>query len=251
MAGVEGRITLVTGAGRGIGRATAELLASRGARVMAVARSERELAALGLEYAVADLGTPEGCAHAVAKTEECLGPIEILICNHGIGSAHERVVWEQDPKVWSETMQINLDGPFHLSQLVLRGMVERGYGRIVYTSSTAGLIAEYAGSAYTAAKHGLIGLMRAVAQDAGPHGVTSNAVLPGWVRTEMAERSARATAEERGITPEQVWEERAAEYPPGRVATPGEVAEMIAFFASEESSGVSGEAVKVALGGVW
>ncbi len=251
MAGVEGRVTLISGAGRGIGRAAAELLALRGAKIMAVSRSEQELAALGLEYAVADLGTPEGCAHAVAETERRVGPIDILVCNHGIGSAHERVIWEQDPKVWRETMQINLDAPFHLSRLVVRGMAERGYGRVVYTSSTAGLVAEYAGSAYTAAKHGLIGLMRSVAQDAGRHGVTSNAVLPGWVRTAMAERSARAEAEENGTTPEQVWEERAASYPPRRVVTPQEVAEMIAFLASEESSGVSGEAIRVALGSVW
>jgi len=251
MAGVEGRVTLVTGAGRGIGRATAELLAARGAQVMGVSRSEGELAALGLEYTVADLGTAEGCQRAVAETERRLGPINVLICNHGLGSAHERVIWEQDPQVWTEMMQINLDGPSHLSRLVLPGMVERGYGRLVYTSSTAGVVAEYAGSAYTAAKHGLIGLMRAVALDAGAHGITANAVLPGWVRTEMADRSARAEAEERGITSEQVWEERAASYPPGRVATPQEVAEMIAFFASKESSGVSGEAVRVALGSVW
>ncbi len=251
MAGVEGRVTLVTGAGRGIGRATAELLAARGAQVMGVSRSEGELAALGLEYTVADLGTAEGCQRAVAETERRLGPITVLICNHGLGSAHERVIWEQDPQVWTEMMQINLDGPSHLSRLVLPGMVERGYGRLVYTSSTAGVVAEYAGSAYTAAKHGLIGLMRAVALDAGAHGITANAVLPGWVRTEMADRSARAEAEERGITSEQVWEERAASYPPGRVATPQEVAEMIAFFASKESSGVSGEAVRVALGSVW
>ena len=250
MAGVEGRVALVTGAGRGIGRAVVELLTARGAQVVGVSRSEDELATLGVAYTVADLGTGEGCTLAVEETERRLGSIDILICNHGIGSAHERVIWEQDPKVWSETMQINLDGPFHLSQLVVRGMIERGYGRIVYTSSTAGLVAEYAGSAYSAAKHGLIGLMRSVAQDAGKYGITSNAVLPGWVRTEMAERSARAEAEERGITPEQVWEDRAAEYPPGRVATPQEVAEMIAFFASEESSGVSGEAVRVALGSV-
>ena len=250
MAGVEGRVALVTGAGRGIGRAVAELLASRGAQVMGISRSEQELAATGLEYTVADLGTPEGCALAVEETEGRLGPIDILVCNHGIGSAHERVIWEQDPDVWSETMRINLDGPFHLSRLVVRGMVERRYGRLVYTSSTAGLVAEYAGSAYTAAKHGLIGLMGAIAQDAGAHGITSNAVLPGWVRTDMAERSALADAEERGITTEKVWEERAALYPPGRVATPQEVAEMIAFFASEESSGVSGEAIRVALGSV-
>ena len=251
MAGVEGRVALVTGAGRGIGRATVKLLLSRGARVMAIARNEAELAELGTEFTVADLGTPYGCALAVEETLQRLGPIEIFICNHGIGSAHERVIWEQDAEVWDETMRVNLNGPFYLSQLVLKNMVDRGYGRVVYTSSTAGEVAEQAGSAYSSSKHGLLGLMRYVAQDAGPHGVTSNAVLPGWVRTEMAERSAQAEAEQRGITPEQVWEERAALYPPGRVATAQEVAEMIAFLASEESSGVSGQAITVALGGIW
>ncbi|NCF14783.1 MAG: SDR family oxidoreductase [Gammaproteobacteria bacterium] len=248
MAGVEERVALVTGAGRGIGRATAELLAARGARVTCVARSREELESLGLEFVVADLGTPEGCAHAVAETENRIGPVEILVCNHGLGSAHEKVIWEQSLEVWMETMRINLDGPFELSRLVLQGMTERGYGRVVYTSSTAGLVAEHAGSAYNSSKHGLLGLMRSVATDGGAFGVTSNAVLPGWVKTEMAERSARQEAQDRGISPDQVWEERAAMYPPGRVATPQEVAELIAFLASEESSGVSGEAIRVALG---
>jgi len=247
MAGVEGRVALVTGGGRGIGRVTAELLASRGAHVMCVARSKHELEKTGFEYSLADLGTSEGCAHAVADAEKRLGPVEILVCNHGMGSAHERVVWEQDPDVWSETMRVNLDGPFHLSRLVLKGMAERQYGRIVFTSSTAGLVAEHAGSAYNSSKHGLLGLMRSVALDGGSHGITSNAVLPGWVRTEMAERSARQEAEDRDISTDQVWQERAALYPPGRVATAQEVAEMIAFLASEESSGVSGEAIRVAL----
>ncbi|MDH5307322.1 MAG: SDR family oxidoreductase [Myxococcales bacterium] len=251
MAGVEKRVALVTGAGRGIGRATAELLAARGARVLAVSRSESELAALGLAYTVADLGTPEGCARAVAETEQQLGPVEILVCNHGIGSAHERLIWEQDPEIWDETMRINLDGPFHLSRRVLPGMVERGYGRLVYTSSTSGVVAERAGSAYTSSKHGLLGLMRAVAQDAGPYGITSNAVLPGWVRTEMAERSADAEAAQRGVTREQIWKEREALYLPGRVPSAEEVAQTIAFLASEESSGVSGEAITVALGSIW
>jgi NAD(P)-dependent dehydrogenase (short-subunit alcohol dehydrogenase family) len=218
---------------------------------MCVGRSRQELEETGLEYSVADLGTSEGCAKAVADARQRLGPIEILICNHGIGSAHERVVWEQDPDVWRESMRVNLDGPFYLSRLVMREMIERQYGRMVYTSSTAGLVAEHAGSAYNSSKHGLLGLMRSVAQDGGSYGITSNAVLPGWVRTEMAERSARHEARDRDITTEQVWEERAALYPPGRVATPKEVAEMIAFLASEESSGVSGEAIRVALGSVW
>lgn len=249
MAGVEGRVALVTGAGRGIGRAAAELLSRRGAKVMCVSRSEQELKLSGLDFTVADLGDPDGCAHAIVQTEQRLGAVEILVCNHGIGSAHERVVWEQDPEVWAETMRVNLDGPFHLSRLLLPNMTKRGYGRLVFTSSTAALIAEPAGCAYNSSKHGLLGLMRSVAEDAGPFGVTSNAVLPGWVRTEMAERSAQEESQQRGVSAEQVWEERAALYPPGRVATPQEVAEAIAFLASEESSGISGEAIKVALGG--
>ena len=225
MPGVEGRVALVTGAGRGIGRVAANLLASRGARVMVVARSENELQTLGLDYVVADLGTPDGCTLAVEATQDRLGPVAILVCNHGIGSAHERVIWEQEPELWRETMRINLDGPYFLSRLVLKDMIEQGYGRLVFTSSTAGQVAEYAGSAYNSSKHGLLGLMRSVAQDAG--------------------------AKQRGITPDEVWAERAALYPAGRVVTPGEVAEVIAFLASEESSGVNGEAITVALGGIW
>ena len=250
MSGVEGRVALVTGAGRGIGRETAVLLSARGAKVMAVARSEDELSSLGLEYTVADLGTAKGCSHVVEETRKRLGSIEILVCNHGIGSAHERVIWEQNPDNWNETIRINLDGPFHLSRLVTAGMVERGYGRVVYTSSTAGQVAEFAGAAYNSSKHGLLGLMRSVAQDGGAHGITSNAVLPGWVRTEMAENSAATEANARGITTRDIWAERESLYSPNRVVTPQEVAEVIAFLASEESSGVSGQAITVALGGV-
>jgi NAD(P)-dependent dehydrogenase (short-subunit alcohol dehydrogenase family) len=251
MAGVKDRVALVTGASRGIGKATALLLAARGAQVMAVARSESELAGLGLPFSVADLGTADGCSYAVEETTRRLGPIEIFVCNHGIGSAHERAIWEQDPVLWEQTIRVNLDGPFHLTRLITAGMVEQGYGRVVYTSSTAGQVAEPEAAAYNSSKHGLLGLMRSVARDGGAHGITANAVLPGWVRTEMAERSASAEAQARGITVENIWEERAALYPPGRVVLPEEVAEVIAFFASEESSGVSGEAVTVALGGVW
>lgn len=245
------RVALVTGGGRGIGREAALLLAAAGVRVMIVARSGQELASVGLEYVAADLGTPEGCAKAVAETERRLGPIDMLVCNHGIGSAHERLIWEQDPAVWRETLRINLDGPFELARLTVGGMCQRGFGRLVFTSSTAGEKAERAGSAYTASKHGVIGLARAIAQDAGPFGVTSNAVLPGWVRTAMAERSAQTEAQRRGVTVEQVWRERAAIYPQNRVLEPREVAEVIAFLCSAAAGGVNGEAITVALGGIW
>jgi NAD(P)-dependent dehydrogenase (short-subunit alcohol dehydrogenase family) len=248
---MKGRVALVTGGGRGIGREAAQLLAGAGAHVMIVSRSAAELAAVGLEYVAADLGTPEGCALAVSETERRIGPVELLIVNHGIGSAHERVVWEQDPAVWRETLRINLDGPFELSRLTVGGMCKRGFGRLVFTSSTAGEKAERAGSAYTASKHGVIGLARAIAQDAGPFGVTSNAVLPGWVRTAMAERSAHAEAQRRSVTVDQVWRERAAIYPQNRVLEPREVAEVIAFLCSDAAGAVNGEAITVALGGIW
>src|ERR1700689_2732148 len=248
---MNGRVALVTGGGRGVGREVALLLSAAGARVMIVSRSATELAAVGLQYVAADLGTAEGCALAVAETERRLGPIEGLVVNHGIGSAHERLVWEQDPEVWRETMRINLDGPFELARLTVGGMCNRGFGRLGFPSSTAGEKAETRGSAYTASKHGVIGLARAVAQDAGPFGVTSNAVLPGWVRTEMAERSALTEAERRGVTVAQVLEERASIYPQKRVLEPLEVAQVIAFLCSDAAGGVNGEAITVALGGIW
>jgi NAD(P)-dependent dehydrogenase (short-subunit alcohol dehydrogenase family) len=245
------RVALITGGGRGIGREAAQLLSAAGARVMITARSEIELKSVGVDYVASDLGTAEGCALAVAETERRLGPIEILVVNHGIGSAHERLVWEQEPETWRRTMQINLDAPFELARLTVGGMCKRGFGRLVFTSSTAGEKAERSGSAYTASKHGVIGLARAVAQDAGPFGVTSNAVLPGWVRTAMAQRSAQSESERRGISVEEVWRERAAIYPQNRVLEPIEVAQVIAFLCSDAAGGVNGEAITVALGGLW
>lgn len=245
------RVALVTGGGRGIGREVALLLSAAGARVMIVSRSEAELKGVGVDYVASDLGTAQGCARAVSETERRLGPIEVLVVNHGIGSAHERLVWEQDPETWRKTMQVNLDAPFELARLTVGGMCKRGFGRLVFTSSTAGEKAERSGSAYTASKHGVIGLARAVAQDAGPFGVTSNAVLPGWVRTAMAERSAKAEAERRGISTMEVWRERAAIYPQNRVLEPREVAQVIAFLCSDAAAAVNGEAITVAMGGMW
>src|SRR6516164_9796675 len=124
------RVALVTGGGRGIGRETALLLSAAGMRVMITARTESELSGVGLDYVAADLGTAPGCALAVAETERRLGPIDLLVVNHGIGSAHERLVWEQDPAVWRATMRINLDGPFELARLTVGGMCKRGFGRV-------------------------------------------------------------------------------------------------------------------------
>ena len=148
-------------------------------------------------------------------------------------------------------MATNLHAPFELTRLSARGMVERGYGRIVMVSSTAGEFGGAGMSAYCASKHGLLGLMKAAAQDLAPHGVTCNAVLPGWVRTYMADRSAEREAARRLISADEVWAERACASPAGRVVTVDEVAATIVFLASREASGVSAEAVTVALGSPW
>jgi NAD(P)-dependent dehydrogenase (short-subunit alcohol dehydrogenase family) len=253
---VSGGVALVTGAGRGIGRSTALALAACGVRVMAVSRTEHELAAVageaaGIEYLPASVTSAGACEDMVAETERRLGPVDILVLNAGIGSDNEEPIWAQPSAVWEQTMRVNLDAPFLLCRLTAGGMVERGFGRIVMVSSTAGHVGGGRMSAYCASKHGLNGLMRAVAQDVGPYGVTCNAVAPGWVRTPMAERSAQVEAERRGTTVDEIWRERAASYPEQRVVEPGEVAEVIAFLASDAASGMNGEVVTVALGGVW
>lgn len=252
---MRGRVALVTGASSGIGWTTAEVLARRGARVMAVARREHRLADLaaetGVETFAVSLADEDGCRRAVGETEARLGPVEILVTCAGIGSTAETVVWEEPPEIWTETMRINLDAPFHLTRLTAAGMVERGFGRIVHTSSTAGVVGGARMPAYCASKHGVIGLVRAAALDVAPHGVTVNAVLPGWVRTEMSERSAASEATRRGVSAEQVWQERERSYAAGRIPTPGEVAETIAWLCSDEASGVSGQATAVTLGDAW
>jgi NAD(P)-dependent dehydrogenase (short-subunit alcohol dehydrogenase family) len=254
MGELAGRVALVTGAGRGIGRATALALVREGAQVAAAARSTHELASLYEECGALPVTGPlddaAGCAAAVAAAR-ALGPIQILVNNAGIGSARDAPAWELEPESWHATHAINLHAPYELARLALPDMIAGGWGRVVSVSSTSGERAGPRDAAYTSSKHAVIGLARSLAVDAGPHGVTSNAVCPGWVRTDMAERSARATAERRGIEPEEVWAERAAQYPEGRVLAPEEVAEVIAFLCSPRASGINGQAITVALGGVW
>jgi 3-hydroxybutyrate dehydrogenase len=251
---MRGKVALVTGAGRGMGRATALALAERGARVVGVARTESELADLAREVPVEivaeSVATEAGCGRIVEEARR-LGPIAILVNNAGIGSYGEKPIWAQEPAVWRASMDVNLDGPFHLTRLAAQDMIEQRWGRIVMVSSTAGEVGAAATSAYCAAKHGLLGLMRAVAQDVAPFNVTCNAVCPGWVRTKMAERHTEHEAQERGMSVEDIWAERAEDYPAGRVVDAEEVAATIVFLASEEASGVNGEAITVALGSLW
>lgn len=249
------RVAVVTGAGRGIGRATALALARRGHRVMAVSRTEADLAPLAahpnVEVLVESVATVEGCETIIEAARHVLGSVDILISNAGIGSYHEAEIWQQSIDVWNESLAINLSATFYLMRFAAPHMIEAGWGRIVTVSSTAANVGAPSNSAYSAAKAGVLGLMRAAAQDLIPHGVTCNAVLPGWVKTDMADADAAVEAERRGLTIDEIWSARAAGYAAGRVLMPAEIAEVICFLASDAASGVNGEAMTVSLGSVW
>lgn len=251
---MEGRTALVTGAGRGIGRATAVALCDRGHRVLAVARTEDDLRSLAaeapVEYLAGTVSTAGGCAAIAAEAIARLGWVDILVSNAGV-DVDEPPIWEHDTGTWRQVMATNLDAPFELTRLLAGQMIQRRWGRIVMVGSTAGAVGGPAMAAYCASKHALAGLMRSVASDVAPFRVTCNAVAPGWVRTPMSERTAQREAQRRGVRPQQVWEERARSYTAGRVVEPGEVASVIAFLASDEAAAVNGESVTVALGGVW
>lgn len=237
-------VALVTGASSGIGLATARILRDRGHTVVGISRSGRE----GTE--IADLSDAAGCAHAV-ELARAHGPIGAVVHAAGVGSAEEGPIATLEPRVWRQSMALNLDAAFHLIRLAWPDLVRSRGGRVVLVASTAATQGAPGYAAYSAAKAGLLGMMRSVAQDGAPVGITCNAVLPGWVRSEMSDQSAERDAAASGMTVEEVWAARAASYAAGRVITATEVGEVIAFLASPESSGVSGEGIRIALGDAW
>jgi 3-oxoacyl-[acyl-carrier protein] reductase len=251
------RPAIVTGASSGIGRATAILLAQLGHQVFAVARDQAMLDRLaagtpGISPFAQSLSTPEGCAAVVKEARSRLGPISVLVHAAGMGGYHDRPIWESSSQIWREMMAVNLDAAFELVHRIAPDMVEQRWGRVVMVGSTAGSVGAPAMASYSASKAGLIGLVRSVACDLAPHCATCNAVLPGWVKgTVMAERDAALQAAALGVSVDEVWAGRAAQYPAGRVLSADEIAEVIAFLISPRAGGVNGEAITVALGSHW
>ena len=222
---------------------------------MATGREQDRLQTLaeetGVETVAASLEDPAGCESIVARTNERLGPVSILVNSAGRGADLDRPIWDQSVEDWRMSMAVNLDAPFLLSKACAGQMREAGWGRIVIVSSTAGEIGAASMSPYCASKHGVLGLMRSVAHDVGSFGGTCNAVLPGWVKTAMADAYVQSEAEERGTTLEAVWAEHDAEYPRGSVLQPEEVARVITWLTTDDAAAVNGEALTVALGGLW
>jgi NAD(P)-dependent dehydrogenase (short-subunit alcohol dehydrogenase family) len=233
------RVAVVTGAARGIGRRTAEVLAGEGYAVVACDMEAPAAVAASLEGVVALGGdvADEADVERIARDAIALeGRVDVLVNNAGISSIGPAE--SLGAATWRRVLDVNLTGPFLLCRALGPHMLGRGSGAVVNVASIAGLAGVGDRAAYNASKHGLIGLTRTLAAEWGGRGVRVNAVCPGWVKTEMdVEDQADG-----GYTDADI----AARVPMGRFAEPGDVAAAIAYLADPERSGfVNGHALVV------
>jgi NAD(P)-dependent dehydrogenase (short-subunit alcohol dehydrogenase family) len=246
------RVALITGAGRGIGRAIALAYAAEGAQVALTARTTDELdevvgqirAAGGTALACpADLSNRAVPPKLVADVQSALGPIEILVNNAGVGSSPmPRPVIEFDDDFWDLTLAVNLTAPYLLCKAVLPSMLKRRWGRIITVASINGKIGSLHGAAYAASKHGVLGLTRTLASEVAAQGITVNAICPGPVHTVMNDRRIEYDAKRRGIP---VAEHEASLTPIGRRLEPEEIAPLAVYLASDAAAAVVGQAINI------
>ena len=250
MGKMDGRVAFVTGAGQGIGAATAMRLAEEGAKiVLADINTEscqqiaHDLEKLGsqslvVQCNVADKAMVEA---AVAQAAEHFGQIDILVNNAGV--TRDNLLFKMSDDEWDTVINVHLKGAFLCSRAVQTYMVKQKYGRIISLSSTSAL-GNRGQVNYSTAKAGLQGLTRTLAIELGPFGITANAVAPGFIDTEMT----RNTAKRMGFDPQERIEAASKTIPVRRVGLPRDVANVICFLASEESGFVSGQIIYVAGG---
>ncbi|HAC44688.1 MAG TPA: beta-ketoacyl-ACP reductase [Chloroflexi bacterium] len=236
------RVALVTGGGRGIGAATARLLAAEGARVAVSDLDEapaREVASaiggLGVACDVSDRGSVEAM---VERTVAELGGLDILVTCAGI--IRDNLIFKMSDEDWDAVIDTHLKGTFLCARAAQKQMVEQKYGKMVFLSSTSAL-GNRGQANYSAAKAGLQGMARTLAIELGPFNVNVNSVAPGFVETRMT----RATAERMGMDYETFKLGAASQIPLRRIGQPEDIASVIAFLCSAESSFVSGQTIYV------
>lgn len=234
------KVALVTGASRGIGRATAEAFARAGYQVAAnYCRSKEQIEQFSAQMeregcavipVQADVSDPEQVEWMVQAVQRQFGHIDVLVCNAGI--ARQGLLTDFSPADWRQMMAVNLDGTFYCCRSVLPGMIRRRSGCIITTSSIWGITGASCEVPYSAAKAGIIGLTRALAKEVGPSGIRVNCIAPGVIDTEM----------NGNLTPEVMAQLR-EETPLGTIGTPKQVADLALYLAGEGASFLTGQVI--------
>ncbi|SIS42178.1 3-hydroxybutyrate dehydrogenase [Insolitispirillum peregrinum] len=252
---LKGKTALVTGSTSGIGLGIARALAGQGCQVMihglgdpAVINAERE--AMTEEFSVpvfhdgSDISTAEGCSALVSAAEQALGGVDILVNNAGI--QHVSPTESFPPEKWDSILAINLTSYFHTTRLLLPGMKQRGWGRIINTASVHGLVASINKVAYVAAKHGVVGMTKVIALENAEGGITCNAICPGWVNTPLVQAQIEARAQALGVPNEEGAKDLLGEKQPSkRFASPEDIGALAVFLCSPAAQNITGTALPV------
>ena len=254
---LRGRRALVTGGGRGIGRAIALRLAAAGVDLVLAARGAAEIERVGEEARrigvkavprTADVGRPEDVRALFAAARQALGGVDILV--NGAGIAPSAPLVKTTDETWQQVLAVNLSGVFHGMREALPEMAERGWGRVVNVASVAGKAGMPYVAAYVASKHGVLGLTKVAALEFADKGVTVNAVCPGYVDTPMTDGSVARIAAKTGRSEAAVRQHIESLSPQKRMVTVDEVAALVLFLCGDEARGITGQGLNVDGGSV-
>lgn len=251
MTSLQGRHALVTGGGRGIGRAIAAALTRAGAAVTVTGRTEKPLAEAVRQgeaagYGVADVTNVKAVDNSVKEAVAARGPVDLLIANAGTATVVPFA--KATPQQFCDMFELHVLGMLHPVQAVLGGMIERGFGRIVAVASIVGLRASPNVSPYTTAKHAMIGLVRSIALETAGSGVTVNAVCPGYVDTDLI-RGPLNRLVASGTSRQDALARFTARVPVGRLVRPEEVAEAVLYFCSPAAAAATGATLVIGADG--